>query len=82
MIKSAVGKWLEASKEGAKVRRFKQDRCHKVMGAFFKQVIAGVNVTRKLDKIGRHASIYFDKRKQNNAVWKCFNSIKLHAQKR
>jgi hypothetical protein len=52
------------------------------MSAFLGQLVADMNIIRKLDKIGKHAALYFGKRRQTQLLLGCLNALKSYSYKR
>jgi hypothetical protein len=53
-----------------------------MMSAFVGKLVADLNIIRKLDKIGKHAALYFGKRRQTQLVQACLNSLKSYSYER
>ena len=81
-IEGVFMRWYAAFKEESVVRRFRLYRERKIMSAFVGQLVTALNIQRKLDKIGKHASLYFGKRRQTQLVQGCFNSLKTYSYER
>lgn len=60
------------------VRNFQAYRAKRAMSAFVGQMVIELNISTKLEKIGRHAEMYFGKRSETKTMAACFRALKIN----
>ena len=78
-VKKCFKSWFALFKEELLLREFKLYKQRRILSAFIGQLVVETNISQKLSKIGRHASIYFERRRQTNTALECFNALKSYA---
>lgn len=48
------------------------------MGAFISQLMNGLTISAKLEKIGKHAEIYFGRRTETKTMRACFKALRAY----